>query len=381
MDLVIHDLPPEKWARLASDYAGWTVVSEDGPVRPCIGCFGCWNRTPGVCVQKDGYENMGELVHRAGEVHVISRYTYGGFSGFVKGVFDRSLGYVLPHFEVVQGETHHKKRYEEDKPFTFFFYGPALTAAEKESARRYVRAVCANFRARVEAVEFREEAEETAPAREALPVTIGRTVLLVGSMRGGRSNSGKLAKELVKRLATEPEVLSVRDFIKDPDGVVSALETAETLIFALPLYVDGLPAQGIRLMERLERDGCSGGKRVYVLANMGLYESRQLRHLFEAVRQWCEKLSFVYGGGLGVSAGELAGALMEHIPFERGVTGSMAKGMDRLAEAINGKRTTEDIFAQPRAFPRALYIAIANAGWKKMAKANGLPPAELYRRL
>ena len=53
------------------------------------------------------------------EVVVISKYTYGGFSGSVKGVFDRCLGYVLPQFEITKGETHHKKRFDEDKPFTF----------------------------------------------------------------------------------------------------------------------------------------------------------------------------------------------------------------------------------------------------------------------
>ena len=137
MNLVIHDLPPEDWARIEADYAGWTVVSDRGTIRPCTGCFACWNRTPGVCAVKDGYENMGQLIHRADEVLVISRYRYGGFSGFVKNVFDRCLGYVLPQFEVTGGETHHQKRYDEDKPFRFLFYGPALTEEEKQSAADY----------------------------------------------------------------------------------------------------------------------------------------------------------------------------------------------------------------------------------------------------
>ena len=134
--------------KTAQAYSGWTVVSEQRQIHPCVGCFGCWNRTPGICVIKDGFENMGRLIHEAEEVTVISRYTYGGFSGFVKNVFDRCLGYVLPQFEIVGGETHHKKRYDEDKAFTFLFYGQALTEEEKAATERYVRAVCANFRGR-----------------------------------------------------------------------------------------------------------------------------------------------------------------------------------------------------------------------------------------
>ena len=78
------------------------------------------------------------------KVYLLQRY--GGFSSFVKNVFDRCIGYALPQLEVVDGETHHKKRYDEDKPFTFVFYGNGLSGSQKDSARRYVKAVCANIR-------------------------------------------------------------------------------------------------------------------------------------------------------------------------------------------------------------------------------------------
>ena len=96
MKLVIHDLNPEEWEQIREEYAENDIISDNGKIQPCIGCFSCWNRTPGQCVIHDGYENMGKLIHDAEEVVVISRYTWGGFSSFVKGVFDRSLGYVLP---------------------------------------------------------------------------------------------------------------------------------------------------------------------------------------------------------------------------------------------------------------------------------------------
>ena len=180
MNLVIHDLKSADWQKIEHEYEGWTVLSDNGLIRPCGGCFHCWNKTPGICVMKDGFENMGQLIHQAGEVVVISRYAYGGFSGFVKNVIDRCLGYVLPQFEIIGGETHHQKRYEETKAFTFIFYGPALTKQEQDSARRYVRALCSNFRGYVKAVIFREDGQEHLPpvTRSACPS--GRTVLLIG---------------------------------------------------------------------------------------------------------------------------------------------------------------------------------------------------------
>ena len=72
---------------------------------------------------------------------------------------------------------------------------------------------------------------------------------------------------------------------------------------------------------------------------------------------------------------------MEHVPFRLGTTRRMALGMARLAEAVAAGERMPALFAEPWAFPRSLFIGIANESWKRTAKANGLRPAELYRRL
>ena len=380
MGLLIHDLSPEEWAKVSREYDGWDIVTDEGNIRPCVGCFSCWNRDPGRCVIRDGYDNMGARIHHADEVVVISRYTYGGFSGFVKNVFDRCLGYVLPQFEVAVGETHHQKRYDEDKPFTFIFYGHDLNEDEKNSARRYVTAVCANIRGHVKEVIFREH--DDLPARERTGGReSGRTVLLNGSMRNKDGNSAKLAKQLAKRLEKEVEFVDLKDWMKDMPGLVKKLEAAPAIVFCIPLYVDGLPSQVIRLMEKFEQEYRGGRKKIYVLANMGLYESSQLVNLFSAVTQWSRKMDFEYCGGLGISAGELIGGLMEMIPFGKGPIRKSSEGMDLLARAINSESKTYDIYAEPKGFPKWLFIQIANVNWNRTARKNGIDPKELYRQL
>ena len=160
MKLLIHDLEADEFKKIEKEYSEDFVISDKGTIKPCIGCFGCWKKDPGRCIIKDGYEDMGRLIHEAEEVIVISRYTYGGFSSFVKNVFDRSLGYVLPHFELVNGQSHHRKRYDEDKAFTFLFYGLDLNEEKQKKARDYVAAVCTNIRGHVKEVVFKECEEE-----------------------------------------------------------------------------------------------------------------------------------------------------------------------------------------------------------------------------
>ena len=385
--LIIHDLNNEEWEAVRADYDGWDVVCDNGKIRPCIGCFSCWHKDPGRCVIRDGYDDMGARIRRASEVVVISRYTYGGFSGFVKNVFDRCLGYVLPQFEVIEGETHHKKRYDEDKPFTFIFRGTYLSDREKQSARCYVEAVCANIRGHVKDVIFRDEqAVPEQPAGEAMNASVtkgapDKVVLLNGSMRAENGNSARLARRLKDHLQAEAEIIDLKGFLNDLPGLVETLEDADAVVLCVPLYVDGLPSQVIRFMETFEEKYRGEPKKIYVLANMGLYESRQLVNLFEAARQWCVRTGAAFGGGLGVSAGELLGTLIEITPFGKGPAKKAAAGIVRMAQAVDGGRRMKIALAEPVRFPRWLYIRIANAGWRGMAKKNGIRPKDLYRRI
>ena len=148
MNLVIHDMNETEWNEVSGNYKGWEKISDNGSIKPCVGCFGCWVKEPGQCVIKDGYDHMGSLIHNADEVVVISRYTYGGLSSFVKNVFDRSIGFISPFFEVYEDEMHHTKRYPEEKPFTFIFRKSSFTDEEKERAKSYVEAVRRNLRGR-----------------------------------------------------------------------------------------------------------------------------------------------------------------------------------------------------------------------------------------
>ncbi|MBR2531493.1 MAG: flavodoxin family protein [Lachnospiraceae bacterium] len=381
MNLLIHDLGPELPDRIREEYDGWTVISDNGTILPCTGCFCCWHKTPGQCILRDGYEHMGTLIHRAEEVTVISRYTYGGFSAFVKNIFDRSLGYVLPQFEIVKGQTHHKKRYEEKKPFTFIFYGTGLDEEKKQCAARYVRAVCTNIRGYIKDLVFRECDGSFVPVPRPQPETAKKVLLLNGSERSVNGNSAKLAARLLKMLKTEAESIALKPYAGSLQDLFPLLDAASDLVLCMPLYVDGLPSQVIRFMEYARHEYHGTSKRVYVLANMGLYEAGQLENLFEAVRQWCGVMQFEYCGGLGLSAGEFIGVMANALPITAGPLKTVGLGLQKLAGAIDTGTPLQEVYTGPRFLPRPLFVFIANQSWNGEARRNGIRPADLYRRL
>ncbi len=370
MNLLIHDLTAAEWELAKDDYKDWTVISDNGTIRPCIGCFCCWTGGKGECVFRDGYENMGSLIHEADEMVVMSRYTYGGFSSFVKNVFDRSIGYVLPEFETAYGEMHHKKRYAGDRPVTFRFRGNALTKEDKEKARNYVAAVCRNLRGTVKEVIF----DECAPAKTGTavpsPGSAGRSgILLVDcSLRGKRSNTAVFLEKLREYMDVPAQILSLSDGIS-PDEAAAAVSRAGTVVLGVPLYVDGLPSPAIRLMEAV-KDKYSGDPcRIYAVVNNGLYESRQNDNLLEMIKAWCADCGFIYSGALAIGAGEVVGALMRGQKHVLWPAWNALIRLSALAKAVKGSEENKDVFADTFLFPRWLYILIANTNWQRLKKA------------
>lgn len=136
----------------------------DQKLIPCTGCFGCWIKTPGRCVIKDDYATMGEELAKCEELVIVSRCTYGGFSPYVKNVLDRSIGYVLPYFETVNGEMHHKRRYDNVIKISVYFYGEEISPQEKKVAKSLVQANMTNFHGEVAAIDFYDTIDEVKEA-------------------------------------------------------------------------------------------------------------------------------------------------------------------------------------------------------------------------
>lgn len=81
-------------------------------IRPCLGCFACWTKTPGQCSQKD---DVGELLDKIlqADLLVFATPVYvDNVTGIMKNFMDRLIPLVDPHFEKdSEGEYRHVRRY------------------------------------------------------------------------------------------------------------------------------------------------------------------------------------------------------------------------------------------------------------------------------
>ncbi len=138
----------------------YKVIKPQGEIRPCIGCFGCWVKTPGKCMLHDGYEGTGSDMGNCTELILISRCYYGSVSPFVKMVQDRAISYLHADFVIRKGKMHHKRRYKNTITLSAHLYGENITDIEKETARELLKANADNYDGLAKDVYFYQSAEE-----------------------------------------------------------------------------------------------------------------------------------------------------------------------------------------------------------------------------
>lgn len=125
----------------------------------CVGCFGCWVKTPGECIIKDDISRQGADLARCERLVIVSRCVYGGYSPAVKRVVDRSIPYIHPYFTTVNGEMHHRRRYDHTFDIEVHFYGD-ITGGERQTAQKLIKANSDNFYGRSVKVSFYDTPEQ-----------------------------------------------------------------------------------------------------------------------------------------------------------------------------------------------------------------------------
>lgn len=161
MKLFICDLESKHFERLIPDLPDDAkIILYDDNIHHCIGCFGCWIKTPGSCVIRDKYGDMGEYLSKSEEVIIISKCCYGGFSPFVKNILDRSISYMHPDFVIKNGEMHHKRRYKNIIDLHVYFYGENIAEKEKQTAQKLLKANSINLDCNIGSISFFKSIEE-----------------------------------------------------------------------------------------------------------------------------------------------------------------------------------------------------------------------------
>ena len=205
-------------------------------------------------------------------------------------------------------------------------------------------------------------------------------ILLNCSFRGEKSHSNYFLGLLENEVSDTCNRKNLNQ-IKDTNKFAQELSQADTLVLGMPLYVDGVPAQGIELMENLYQNhkDSIGNLKVYVVTNLGFYEGEQAHILLKIVENWCNRMNFTYGGGVAIGAGEMLGGLRE-VPCDKGPNKMLGETLKTLVLHINQGTAIKNTVVKPSGFSKRMYMLAGNMNWAPQAKRNGLKKKEIKRR-
>ncbi len=307
--------------------AGHTVTAltlRDLPLGPCVGCWGCWVKTPGECVSRDASRQIDRAVINADFLLWASPLRMGFLSAPLKTAMDKHLPLIHPYMEVAYGEAHHVRRYPR-YPRAGLLVEPE--AATDERDLQIVRDICCrtaiNMKTRLYfSLTTRTPVEELArqildPRLKPLPLPAllsptqgaqvtppSRVTLFNGSPRGRRANTLIMLEQLAAGFGRPAETFHLVR-MKETAQMVGAFSEAECAVIGFPLYTDAMPGVVKHFIEALEPlAGRAGNPPLAFLVQSGFPEALHSRYVERYLEKLAARLGSPYLGTIVRGGGE-----------------------------------------------------------------------------
>ena len=204
----------------------------------------------------------------------------------------------------------------------------------------------------------------------------GRLLLLAGSPKpieksGSARMGGLVCKGLEEREWTS-ETLHLHTAVRSESGIadmLAAIDRADVIALAAPLYVDSLPAPTLRALERIaaHRRGQAHDRptRFVAIVLCGFVEPSQNETCQCLLEQFAARARLDWVGSISLGGGGIDGF------GKRRIHRALELLVESIDEEILLSAYVKELTGKP-AMPRWLYILGGNAMWRKAAKANGI---------
>ncbi len=397
---------------------GWDVqhiLLREQKIGNCAGDFFCWVRSPGLCNVNDDNRVIAEALVASDLMVYLTPVTFGGYSSTLKRMVDHQIQNIAPFFANIHGETHHQKRYIKYPDFLAIGWLDAPDAGAEAIFRYLAGRNALNFYAKksvtglilrsqsaaeIDATikscldnlganfntpvpELPGESETFTPKNEAAPIQ--RAVLMVGSPRTRKSTSQSLGSYLLDQLKSrsiQTETIYLHTVLRSPEkmnALFAALDAADLVLLAFPIYVDSLPAPVIEALERITahralrvRQAPAHRQLFGAISNCGFPEVAHNRAALAICKVFAQQTGFKWAGSLALGGGEMVHGMPltelggRVIPIKAGLelaASALAKGnsIPRQAQALFAKQVV----------PAWLYRLLGGIGWKQQAKKFG----------
>jgi len=113
-----HLMPVQEILESEFSDAGWeyeSLILHRFKVGTCIGCFRCWDTTPGICFQDDQGIEIAKKAINCDLIVFLTPLTWGGYSSELKKAIERMLGLLHPSFIKIEEIERHSLNWHTPK--------------------------------------------------------------------------------------------------------------------------------------------------------------------------------------------------------------------------------------------------------------------------
>lgn len=128
MKLILTDTPLQDIDQKREDIRYFDLSA--CKIAHCVGCFGCWTKTPGRCVIRDDAVKVYPYIAKSDTLLYVSRVAYGGYDTIMKTMLERAIPVQQAFIRMLDGETHHVQRAVAQKRATILAYGASSQAEQ-----------------------------------------------------------------------------------------------------------------------------------------------------------------------------------------------------------------------------------------------------------
>ncbi len=297
-------------------------------LRYCIGCFGCWVKTPGVCNAKDESCEMRLAVIHSDFTLWAAPLKMGFPSALLKTALDKSIPLIHPYIIVDHTEAHHRKRYDHYPRFGLLVDPePDTDAVDLDILGNIFSRTALNLKSRLEFVlttntpvtgvvnKFTSKPKTFVSYKKGLAPISGdqisppkKLVLFNGSPRGSKGNTPIMLKQFGEGFASIPgNTYELHNLIrlKSLDKYTKAYEEAECVWMGFPLYTDAMPGTVKTFIETLESlKERKENPPLGFLVQSGFPEALHSRYIERYLQKLARRLGAPYLGTIVKGSGE-----------------------------------------------------------------------------
>ncbi len=349
-------------------------------IKACIGCWSCWLKTPGKCVHKDAMaESCSDYVN-SDKVILLMDTAQGFINHCAKAFIDRTIPHYHPYIEIVDGECHHKARYERYPELHFYYDDQDLNQAEAQVIEDYLYRTAYHFKSKAYRIhknpvwtltELRPRSARNKVLQPNASGRVNKLILYNGSPRLSGSNTARILRAIADVYG--PNIV-VRDLKQRKMWTQweSNFPSESAVIFVLPLYVHAMPSHVMAFLEMLQPSKGSLG----FIVQQGFPESSQSYFLEAYFESLTQRLQRDYMGTAikgGVEGLQLQPAKEQEkilAPFVELVGSVLASG--HMSAPILAKLADRDHMSKGMLFLFRLLAptGLINAYWDRQLKQN-----------